>query len=139
MGIWVARHPPPYLKSRALRGGFLKSWASQGRILYPKPWILQGGFFREAKWDTVEFRAISPPPLVPQPALEKGGGYGSVWELPAELRLGQGWPRAWPGLAWPGLAQPVKMLHFPKVLLLFGHKYPKKIPARFARRNASFS
>ena len=44
MGIWRAPHPPPYLKSRALRGGFLKSWASQGRILYPKPWILQGGF-----------------------------------------------------------------------------------------------
>ena len=47
MGIWRAPHPPPYLKSRALRGGFLKSWASQGRILYPKPWILQGGFLEK--------------------------------------------------------------------------------------------
>ena len=30
------------------------------------------------------------------------------------------------------------MLHFPMVLLLFEPKCPKKIPARFARRNASF-
>ena len=47
-GLWRAPTPPPTAKFRALRGGFPKSWVSQGRILYPKPWSLQGGFLE--KW-----------------------------------------------------------------------------------------
>ncbi len=79
------------------------------------------------------------PPLVPQSALEKGGGILLGLGAALELRLALGWPRAWPGLAWPGLAQPVKLLYFPKVFTVFGSKYPKNLPARFARRIASFS
>ena len=69
MGIWRAPHPPPYLKSRALRGGFLKSWASQGRILYPKPWILQGGFLE--KLSGIRGGGILFPPLVPASLLSR--------------------------------------------------------------------
>ena len=67
--------PPPYLKSRALRGGFLKSWASQGRILYPKPWVLQGGFLE----------------MLSEIKGERGGGGGYCFlpssPLPSSLRL----------------------------------------------------
>ncbi len=71
MGIWVARHPPPYLKSRALRGGFLKSWASQGRILYPKPWILQGGFLEKLSGIKGGGGGLFDPPLVPASLLSR--------------------------------------------------------------------
>ena len=71
MGIWRAPHPPPYLKSRALRGGFLKSWASQGRILYPKPWILQGGFLEKLSGIKGGGGGLFDPPLVPASLLSR--------------------------------------------------------------------
>ena len=70
-GVWRAPNPPPTAKFRALRGGFLKSWVSQGRIMYPKPWSLQGGFLE--KWIGIKGGGggLLFPPLVPASLLSQ--------------------------------------------------------------------